>query len=52
MLKEECYQRLEKALISRGFVLKRSVFNPSLELYPWKKWDIMMHEINKLESVC
>lgn len=31
-----------------GFVLKRSVFQPCLELYPMKEWNKMMQKINKL----
>lgn len=31
-----------------GFVLKRSVFQPCLELYPMKEWELMMQKINKL----
>ncbi len=31
-----------------GFVLKRSVFQPCLELYPMVEWDAMMKKINKL----
>ena len=31
-----------------GFVLKRSVFQPCLELYPMTEWNLMMHKINKL----
>ena len=31
-----------------GFVLKRSVFQPCLELYPMAEWNIMMQKINKL----
>ena len=31
-----------------GFVLKRSVFQPCLELYPMDEWDKMMQKINKL----
>jgi MraZ protein len=31
-----------------GFVLKRSVFQPCLELYPMVEWDLMMNRINKL----
>ncbi len=31
-----------------GFVLKRSVFQPCLELYPMKEWEVMMQKINKL----
>ena len=31
-----------------GFVLKRSVFQPCLELYPMQEWNLMMDKINKL----
>ena len=31
-----------------GFVLKRSVFQPCLELYPMREWNLMMEKINKL----
>ena len=31
-----------------GFVLKRSVFQPCLELYPMHEWNLMMQKINKL----
>ena len=31
-----------------GFVLKRSVFQPCLELYPMKEWNEMMMKVNKL----
>lgn len=31
-----------------GFVLKRSVFQPCLELYPMEEWNAMMAKINKL----
>jgi MraZ protein len=42
---------LKKQLASslqNGFVLKRSVFQPCLELYPMEEWDVMMSKINKL----
>lgn len=42
---------LKKQLASgldAGFVLKRSVFQPCLELYPMAEWNIMMAKINKL----
>ena len=34
--------------IQEGFVLKRSVFQPCLELYPMDEWNLMMQKINKL----
>lgn len=42
---------LKKQLASslqNGFVLKRSVFQQCLELYPMDEWDLMMQKINKL----
>jgi len=42
---------LKKQLASslqNGFVLKRSVFQKCLELYPMEEWDLMMAKINKL----
>lgn len=34
--------------LQEGFVLKRSVFQPCLELYPMSEWNAMMQKINKL----
>ena len=34
--------------IDDGFVLKRSVFQSCLELYPMAEWEKMMQKINKL----
>mgnify|MGYP003397162283 FL=1 len=31
-----------------GFVMKRSVFQQCIELYPMKEWEVMMKKINKL----
>ncbi len=36
--------------IEAGFVLKRSVFQPCLELYPMAEWSLMMQKINKLNK--
>ncbi|MBC7524333.1 MAG: division/cell wall cluster transcriptional repressor MraZ [Flavobacterium sp.] len=36
------------ASLQDGFVLKRSVFQPCLELYPMSEWNVLMHKINKL----
>jgi MraZ protein len=44
---------LKKQLASSlqdGFVLKRSVFQPCLELYPMNEWNLMMQKINKLNK--
>ena len=42
-LKKQLHEGLEN-----GFVLKRSVFQPCLELYPMAEWNKMMQRINKL----
>ena len=34
--------------LQNGFVLKRSVFQPCLELYPLEEWNAMMAKINTL----
>lgn len=42
---------LKKQLIpvlQEGFVLKRSVFQPCLELYPMEEWNAVMADLNKL----
>jgi MraZ protein len=36
------------ASLEQGFVLKRSVFQQCLELYPMEEWNLMMQKINKL----
>ncbi len=36
------------ASASEGFVLKRAVFNPCLELYPMKEWRVLMEKVNGL----
>ena len=36
------------AVIQKGFVLKRAVFQPCLELYPMNEWESMMANVNKL----
>ncbi len=46
-LKKQLHAGLED-----GFVLKRSVFQPCLELYPMAEWNKMMQKINKLNQVC
>ena len=42
---------LKKQLVSslaKGFVLKRAVFQPCLELYPLEEWQALMQKVNKL----
>lgn len=35
-------------IMEKGFVLKRAVFQPCLELYPMKEWEALMVKVNKL----
>lgn len=34
--------------LQNGFVLKRAVFQPCLELYPMAEWELLMQKVNKL----
>ena len=36
------------AVISQGFILKRSVFSNCLEMHPTGEWSVLMSEVNKL----
>lgn len=36
------------ASMQEGFVLKRSVFQPCLELYSLQEWNLLMQKVNKL----
>nr|WP_321231970.1 division/cell wall cluster transcriptional repressor MraZ [uncultured Psychroserpens sp.] len=35
-------------VLQNGFVLKRAVFQPCLELYPMSEWEMLMQKVNKL----
>ena len=35
-------------VLQNGFVLKRAVFQPCLELYPMTEWEALMQKVNKL----
>lgn len=35
-------------VLENGFVLKRSVFQPCIELYPMQEWQLMMEKVNNL----
>lgn len=34
-------------VLNKGFVIKRSVFQPCLELYPIEEWNLLMQKMNK-----
>lgn len=42
------YKKQLASVLNDGFVLKRSVFQPCVELYPRSEWDKMMQKVNKL----
>ncbi|APY01261.1 MraZ protein [Lacinutrix venerupis] len=35
-------------VLQNGFVIKRAVFQPCLELYPMSEWEVLMQKVNKL----
>ncbi|PWK19121.1 MULTISPECIES: division/cell wall cluster transcriptional repressor MraZ [Flavobacteriaceae] len=35
-------------VLQNGFVIKRAVFQPCLELYPMAEWEALMQNVNKL----
>lgn len=42
------FKKQLSTVLEEGFVLKRAVFQPCLELYPMCEWNMMMEKINKL----
>ena len=47
MLPSQLKKQLNSVL-EGGFVLKRAVFQPCLELYPMSEWNMLMEKVNKL----
>ena len=48
MMMPSALKKQLSAVLQDGFVLKRSVFQPCLELYPMHEWNLMMGKINQL----
>ncbi|QXP73480.1 division/cell wall cluster transcriptional repressor MraZ [Tenacibaculum sp. AHE15PA] len=48
LMMSSAFKKQLSAVLQDGFVVKRSVFQPCLELYPMKEWGLMMQKINKL----
>ncbi len=42
------FKKQLSSVLQDGFVVKRSVFQSCLELYPMKEWSLMMDKVNKL----
>ncbi len=48
MLLSSALKKQLEPVLNEGFVLKRSVFQPCLELYPMKEWKVVMAQMNTL----
>ena len=48
MMFSSAFKKQLSSVLQEGFVVKRAVFQPCLELYPMKEWNLMMEKINKL----
>lgn len=48
MLLSAALKKQLEPMLHEGFVLKRSVFQPCLELYPMKEWNAVMAQMNGL----
>ncbi|CAA0179726.1 Transcriptional regulator MraZ [Tenacibaculum maritimum] len=48
MMFSSAFKKQLSAVLQDGFVLKRAVFQPCLELHPMSEWQLMMAKINKL----
>lgn len=48
MLLSSALKKQLDPMLHEGFVLKRSVFQPCLELYPMKEWNAVMAQMNGL----
>ena len=42
------FKKQLSSVLQEGFVIKRAVFQPCLELYPMQEWNLMMGKVNKL----
>ncbi|HBK71589.1 MAG TPA: division/cell wall cluster transcriptional repressor MraZ [Flavobacteriaceae bacterium] len=47
MLPSQLKKQLNSVL-DEGFVMKRAVFQPCLEIYPMSEWNMLMQKVNKL----
>ena len=48
MMLSSAFKKQLSAVLQDGFVVKRAVFQPCLEIYPMQEWNEMMSKINKL----
>lgn len=50
MMFSSAFKKQLASVLQEGFVVKRAVFQPCLELYPMKEWNLMMEKLNKLNK--
>ena len=48
LMLSSAFKKQLAAVLQDGFVVKRAVFQPCLELYPMAQWNAVMEKINKL----
>ncbi|WP_408025238.1 division/cell wall cluster transcriptional repressor MraZ [Tenacibaculum sediminilitoris] len=48
LMVSSAFKKQLSSVLQEGFVIKRSVFQSCLELYPMQEWNLMMAKINKL----
>ncbi|NVK07918.1 MAG: division/cell wall cluster transcriptional repressor MraZ [Tenacibaculum sp.] len=48
LMMSSAFKKQLSSVLQEGFVIKRSVFQSCLELYPMQEWNLMMAKINKL----
>ena len=48
MMLSSAFKKQLSPVLQDGFVVKRAVFQPCLEIYPMQEWNNMMTKINKL----
>lgn len=48
MMMSSAFKKQLSSVLQKGFVIKRSVFQSCLELYPMQEWNSVMAKINKL----
>lgn len=48
LMMSSAFKKQLSSVLQEGFVVKRAVFQPCLELYPMQEWNEMMEKINKL----
>ncbi|CAM1351064.1 division/cell wall cluster transcriptional repressor MraZ [Tenacibaculum crassostreae] len=48
LMMSSAFKKQLSSVLQEGFVVKRSVFQSCLELYPMQEWNLVMAKINKL----